>query len=84
MVWSGGGVGGVGLMVLVWMGGSIEKSCSRISRKPRDEGHAGYYSALNRSPPPPPLITAFINAKKRSEYSAGGTGLILCYTNTHT
>lgn len=32
----------------------------------------------NRSTPSPCMI-AFINAKKRSEYSSGGTGLILCY-----
>src|SRR5712664_2845334 len=38
------------------------------------------YSALKRAPPSPPRMIARINAKKRSPYSAGGTGLILCYT----
>ena len=37
------------------------------------------YSPLNRAPPPPPRIIARINARKRSAYSVGGTGLILCY-----
>ena len=37
------------------------------------------YSALNRAPPPPPRMIARIKARKRSAYSAGGTGLILCY-----
>ena len=45
--------------------------------KHEDQGRN--YSALKRSLPLPPLITAFIKVKKRSEYSAGGTGLILCY-----
>ena len=43
----------------------------------------GGYSALNRAPPSPPRMIARINAKKRSPYSAGGTGLILCCI-THT
>lgn len=38
----------------------------------------GGYSALNRVPPSPPRMIARINAKNRSPYSAGGTGLILC------
>lgn len=37
------------------------------------------YSALNRAPPPPPRMIAFIKAKNRSPYSFGGTGLILCW-----
>lgn len=40
------------------------------------------YSALNRAPPPPPRMIARIKARKRSAYSGGGTGLILCYTRT--
>ena len=36
------------------------------------------YSDLKRAPPPPPRMMAFMNAKKRSPYSCGGTGLILC------
>ena len=30
------------------------------------------------APPPPPRMTAFMKATKRSEYSSGGTGEILC------
>src|SRR5947208_16181205 len=40
------------------------------------------YSALNRAPPPPPRMIARIKARKRSAYSGGGTGLILCYIRT--
>jgi hypothetical protein len=36
------------------------------------------HSALNRVPPSPPRMIAFMNEKNRSEYSDGGTGLILC------
>lgn len=51
---------------------------------PRDETRStsekdgDYESETNRSPPPPPRMMAFMNEKKRLEYSAGGTGLILC------
>ena len=36
------------------------------------------YSDLNRPPPSPPRMIDFMNEKKRSAYSCGGTGLILC------
>lgn len=35
-------------------------------------------SALKRSPPSPSRMTALRKEKKRSEYSPGSTGLILC------
>ena len=35
-------------------------------------------SALNFSRPCPPRMISFMNEKKRSPYSLGGTGLILC------
>ena len=36
------------------------------------------HSALKRSPPSPSRMTALRKEKKRSEYSPGSTGLILC------
>lgn len=51
---------------------------SHIVRSQARYTHNGLYSALNRAPPSPPRIMAFMNEKKRSAYSAGGTGLILC------
>jgi hypothetical protein len=54
-----------------------------LERRERNEmrGKVGWhlYSALNRAPPPPHRMIARMNARKRSAYSAGGTGLILCY-----
>jgi len=54
-----------------------EKRGKRKKMESRQK-RGGSYSALNRSPPPPPRMIAFMNAKNRSAYSTGGTGLILC------
>lgn len=43
-------------------------------------GDAHSVLTLNRSPPSPPRMMAFIKEKNRPAYSIGGTGLILCYT----
>jgi hypothetical protein len=55
------------------------KAWRRVGSGKRSDGGRHLYSALNRAPPPPPRMIARINARKRSAYSAGGTGLILCY-----
>lgn len=53
----------------------------RCSGEQHGQGQAAEvaYSDLNFSPPPPPRIIACMKVKNRSAYSAGGTGLILCY-----
>ena len=48
-------------------------------RHARDPQPVGFvYSGLKRSPPSPSRMTALRKEKKRSEYSPGSTGLILC------
>jgi hypothetical protein len=56
-----------------------KQSAEGWQQKAKSVGDRRLYSPLNRAPPPPPRMIARINARKRSAYSAGGTGLILCY-----
>lgn len=56
-----------------------EKKAKEVETEVEQQDH----SPLNFSPPSPPRMIAFMNAKNRSPYSCGGTGLILCYIHPH-
>jgi len=67
-----------GYRSIAWQAG---RKNSRSPTTTRKKGHVQdrhHDSALNFSPPSPPRMISFMKEKKRSPYSLGGTGLILC------